>query len=39
VPVDLGILEFKETRRIATRGERAALASLAALKAAIGAEP
>jgi len=39
VPVDLGILEFKETRRIARRGERAALASLAALKAAIGAEP
>jgi NTE family protein len=39
VPVDLGILEFSETRRIAMRGERAAAASLPALKKAIGAEP
>ncbi|NTU51745.1 MAG: hypothetical protein HGA94_04825, partial [Candidatus Aminicenantes bacterium] len=37
VPVDLGILEFSETRRIAMKGERAARASLEALKEAIGA--
>jgi uncharacterized membrane protein len=37
VPVDLGILEFSETRRIAMKGERAARASLEALKKAVGA--
>ncbi len=39
VPVDLGILEFSEARKIAARGERAAAASLAALKEAVGAAP
>jgi NTE family protein len=39
IPVDLGILEFSETRRIAKKGERAALKSLPALKAAVGAGP
>jgi NTE family protein len=38
VPVDLGILEFSETRRIAMKGERVAAANLPALKKAIGAE-
>lgn len=37
VPVDRSILEFAEARKIAARGERAALASLEALKRAIGA--
>ena len=37
VPVDLSILEFSETRRIAMKGERAARASLEALKKAVGA--
>ena len=37
VPVDLGILEFSETRRIARRGERAAEANVETLKKAIGA--
>ncbi len=37
VPVDLGILEFSETRRIARKGERAAAANIEALKKAIGA--
>jgi len=37
VPVDLGILEFSETRRIARKGERAAEANIEALKKAIGA--
>ncbi|HPW17098.1 MAG TPA: patatin-like phospholipase family protein [Candidatus Aminicenantes bacterium] len=39
VPVDLGILEFSETRRIARKGERAAAAALPALREAVGAEP
>lgn len=39
IPVDLGILEFSETRRIAKRGERAAEAMLPALLQAVGAEP
>jgi NTE family protein len=39
IPVDLGILEFSETRRIAKRGERAAEATLPALLEAIGAGP
>jgi uncharacterized membrane protein len=38
IPVDLGILEFSEARKIAAKGERAAAASLAALRQAIGAE-
>lgn len=37
VPVDLGILEFSETRRIARKGERAAEAAIEGLKKAIGA--
>jgi hypothetical protein len=37
VPVDLAVLNFKEPRRIAARGERAAEAHIDALKAAIGA--
>lgn len=37
VPVDLGILEFSETRRIARRGERAAEEAIEGLKRAIGA--
>ncbi len=39
VPVDLGILDFSDTRRIAMKGERAAAANLQALKKAIGAGP
>jgi NTE family protein len=39
VPVDLGILEFSEARKIAAKGERAAAAALPALKEAVGAEP
>ncbi|HSA96673.1 MAG TPA: patatin-like phospholipase family protein [Acidobacteriota bacterium] len=39
VPVDLGILEFSEARKIAAKGERAAAAALPALKKALGAEP
>ena len=39
IPVDLGILEFSGARRIAAKGERAAGASLPALKKAVGAEP
>ncbi|MBN2265985.1 MAG: patatin-like phospholipase family protein [Candidatus Aminicenantes bacterium] len=37
VPVDLGVLNFDEPRRIARKGERAAKARLEELKAAIGA--
>jgi NTE family protein len=37
VPVDLGILEFSETRRIARKGERAAEEAIEGLKRAIGA--
>jgi NTE family protein len=37
VPVDLGVLNFAEPRRIAAKGERAAKADLDALKKAIGA--
>jgi len=39
VPVDLGILDFSDTRRITMRGERVAAANLQALKNAIGAGP
>ncbi len=39
VPVDLGILEFSETRRIVRKGERAAAAHIEALKKAVGAAP
>jgi NTE family protein len=39
IPVDLGLLEFSETRRIARRGERAAEAMLPALLKAVGAGP
>jgi len=39
IPVDLGILDFSEARRIAMKGERVAAANLQALKKALGAEP
>ena len=38
VPVDLSVLNFKEPRRIAMKGEKIATANLRALKEAIGAE-
>ena len=39
VPVDLGTLDFSEPRRIAMRGERAAVANLQRIKEAIGGLP
>jgi NTE family protein len=39
VPIDLGVLEFSETRRIARRGERAAAAMLPSLLKAVSAGP